>query len=357
MKKVRQFAVILFIGFLLFELIGCASQNNVLREWESDSKFHWYANSLYIKKGKHNFSWEVDVFPTETTMGEKIQKCTVCGYEGYIFLLQQTPKGFSFIPAGSYYMGSSKGYSDNKPANKVVIPNDFYISKHEITQAEWETLMGKNPSYFQGEEKIPLNNESQGNRPVEQVSWYDVLVYCNKRSIAEGFTPCYSIGGSTNPEDWGEIPNTRSEKWDTVICNWKANGYRLPTEAEWEYSARAGNLSTENVIYSGTNDISKLDDYAWFAKNSQRVTHEVGKKLENAFGLFDMSGNVLEWNWDLYTTSYNEEEDISIDGLYRVSRGGGYLSTAGSSSVFYRVGAIPSSRYANRGFRVVRITE
>ena len=136
MKKVRQFAVILFIGFLLFELIGCASQNNVLREWESDSKFHWYANSLYIKKGKHNFSWEVDVFPTETTMGEKIQKFTVCGYEGYIFLLQQTPKGFSFIPAGSYYMGSSKGYSDNgknstcvKPFSRTYFGNSSAISR------------------------------------------------------------------------------------------------------------------------------------------------------------------------------------------------------------------------------------
>jgi len=263
---------------------------------------------------------------------------------------------FVLIPAGTFQMGSIDGYDDNKPVHVVTITKPFYMGKYEVTQAEYK----KYCSYT--ESSSPSSSEGDGdNYPAYYVSWYDALVYCNKRSIAEGLTPCYSIKDSTNPEEWGELPTAWDDPlrdtWDVATCDFNANGYRLPTEAEWEYAARAGDNTVDSLTYSGTSDVNKLGDYAWYYDNS---THEVGTKKANAFGLYDMSGNVNEWCWNWFTSEYDENTEGgnnptgSSAGSYRVCRGGSWYYSANSASVFYRNYYGPNVRLNYLGFRVVR---
>ena len=188
-------------------------------------------------------------------------------------------------------------------------------------------------------------------------------MYCNKRSIAEGLTPCYSINDSTNPDDW-ELPtgvnDPLCDTWDAVTCDWNANGYRLPTEAEWEYAARAGDNTVDSLTYSGTSDVNELGKYAWHNRSSGNGTNEVGEKLPNAYGLYDMSGNVWEWCWNWITSSYDTETEGGSDptgpsaGSGRVLRGGAWSYSIEDCAVSYRGINSSSSRDHNYGFRVVR---
>ena len=221
---------------------------------------------------------------------------------------------------------------------------------HEVTQGEYKAIMGTNPSSFSSS---PASGEIQDNRPVECVSWYDCLVYCNKRSIAEGLTPCYSINGKTNPSDWGTVPTSSNATWNAATCNFSANGYRLPTEAEWEYLARGGNTSNSGqTTYSGSNTIG---DVAWYADNSGSKTHEVKKKQANAKGLYDMTGNVWEWCWDWYgTITTDTASSGASSGSNRVVRGGSWYCYAGICTVRYRNGYYPDARGNLIGFRLVR---
>jgi formylglycine-generating enzyme required for sulfatase activity len=170
-----------------------------------------------------------------------------------------------YIKGGIFEMGSSSDY-DNRA--KVTVKS-FYIGKYQVTQREWKDVMGNNPSGFEGD-----------NLPADSVNWFQAVEFCNKRSLIDGLTPAYRESG------------------DNIICDWNANGYRLPTEAEWEYAASGGGDE-----YKEFSKMDTLNKVSWNAYNTRGnlLTQPVGTKAANSFGLHDMLGNVWEWCWDKYT--------------------------------------------------------
>ncbi|HOY85321.1 MAG TPA: SUMF1/EgtB/PvdO family nonheme iron enzyme [Candidatus Syntrophosphaera sp.] len=252
------------------------------------------------------------------------------------------PNNFILVEGGSFQMGSNDD-SDQKPVHQVTL-SSFWIGKYEVTQKEWQEVMGSNPSNWKGD-----------NLPVESVSWYAILKYCNLRSIVVGLTPVYSISGSTNPANWGDVPTSNNATWNAVTCNWSANGYRLPTEAEWEFSARGGTQS-KGYKYSGSNDIGSV---AWYYDNSGRKTHEVGTKTANELGIHDMSGNVWEWCWDWYDSGYYAKSPVldprgAGSSSRRVLRGGSWLGNDFDWRVAFRNNSSPDNSYNEVGLRLAR---
>lgn len=253
----------------------------------------------------------------------------------------------AYVPGGTFSMGRTSGIgnSNELPVHDVAI-SPFYIGKYEVKQSEWLDIMGSNPSNFTGDL----------NRPVERINWYSALVYCNKRSIAEGLVPVYSINSSTNPDNWGAVPmSSANPTWDAAVCDWTVNGYRMPTEAEWEYAAR-GAQNTPDYLYSGNNDISIV---AWFGGNAGGRTQPVGTKLENGLGIFDMSGNVNEWCWDWFNTDYYTYSPVNNPagpsfGSLRVLRGGCWNYPSENCRLAYRNSIVPNYYSMYYGLRLVR---
>ena len=234
-------------------------------------------------------------------------------------------KDMALIPAGTFTMGDAKSKNADEAPHEVTL-SAFYMDKCEVTQAEFAAVMGQNPSRFQND-----------NAPVERIRWTDAALYCNKRSQAEGLKPCYT------PRTWE--------------CDFEADGYRLPTEAEWEYACRAG--SKGKFYFDGTE--KQLSDYAWLRNNSDDRTNPVGKKKANAFGLFDMYGNVCEWCNDFYEAKPAGGKDPKgpAKGAKRVLRGGSWQDRPKNITSSFRKADDPATAdicqgYDTYGFRCVR---
>ncbi len=241
--------------------------------------------------------------------------------------------GMVLVTGGTFTMGSTNSLDYASPTHSVTL-SSFYIGKTEVTQGQWKAVMGSNPSYFPG---------VGDSGPVETVSWYSCISYCNKLSIKEGKTPVYSIDGNTSPSSWTS---------GTIVFDTTAKGYRLPTEAEWEYAAKGGN-QTHNYTYSGSNDSNVV---AWHYSNSGNTTHTVGAKASNELGLYDMSGNVYEWCWDwygAYSSTAQTNPTGASSGSYRLLRGGSWYNFYNFCRVSYRNGDYPGSYGNVIGFRVV----
>jgi formylglycine-generating enzyme required for sulfatase activity len=234
----------------------------------------------------------------------------------------------ALIPAGEFLMGSpdsdSDAYPPEMPQHPVRITQAFYLGVHEVTQGQYRAVTGQNPSHFKGSDELP----------VEQVSWNDAIAFCNKLSEREGLKPYYSLDGAVQPG--GE-------------------GYRLPTEAEWEYACRAGSTTR----FSFGDDAASVGEYAWYAGNSGSKTQPVGQKRPNAWGLYDMHGNVWEWCWDGYDESYYRQSPVADPGgpaqaAGRVDRGGSWRRSPRFCRSANRSRLAPRNRNSRLGFRVAR---
>ncbi len=241
------------------------------------------------------------------------------------------------IPKGTFQMGSPPSEEnsrdneiqrDNKRQHEVTLTRDYYLGAFEVTQVQYEKVMGKNPSYFQGDnvaERHPQTGQrikevDSSNHPVEAVSWEDAVEFCLRLS---------------------ELPEEKSA----------GRVYRLPTEAEWEYACRAGSTTA----FSFGDEPDSLDDYAWFSNNSDFKTHPVGEKKPNAWGLYDMHGNVLEWCSDRYAEYPKDtvsDPSGPREGVIRVNRGGSWLNEAAFCRSSRRGKFHPANRSGDFGFRV-----
>jgi len=248
-------------------------------------------------------------------------------------------QGFGSLGENSGYVGPSKclidlmgspeseeGRSDRETQHAVSISRGFSLGSTEVTQGLYASVMRKNPSHF---------SSCGDDCPVENVSWYNAVKFANALSKREGLEECHRVSGKT-------------VTWPRGL---DCRGYRLPTEAEWEYAARGG----EDTLYSGTNDVKAA---GWTISNAGGKTHAVGGKAENAWGLYDMTGNVYEWVWDWYQSDY--QSDISVDpvgpqsGSRRVYRGGSWFYTPRFARVSYRYRFSPTTAINNLGFRLAR---
>ncbi len=240
------------------------------------------------------------------------------------FLDEVIPANFKFIKGGTFKL-------DNK---YPVTVGDFYLSKYLVTQTDYVKTTGKtNPSNFKDNDQ----------NPVEQVTWFDAIVYCDLLNVKAGFAKVYDKDGNLLDMD-GKITTDITKVW----------GFRLPTEAEWEYAAGGG--SENRTIFSGTNNENELGDYAWYDKNSKEKTHPVGLKKPNQLGLYDMSGNVWEWCYDRYS-DYSQQPQINpigpSDGPLRVLRGGSWHFRAIISRVAIRFNNSPDGNWNRGGFRLL----
>ncbi len=258
-------------------------------------------------------------------------------------MMNVTTISLTEVPGGTFSMGRTKGAGDpdELPVHQVTL-SAYKIAPTETKYRDWRCLMG-NSAYA-------VNDTV----PVFKVSWYEALVYCNLRSLAENLTPCYTIGGKTNPDDWGSIPTFFNAVWDAVVCNWNANGYRLPTEAEWEYAAR-GATNDPDYLYAGSDSLFQV---GWFFDNCEAF-HCSGCLQGNGLGLKDMSGNLWEWCWDRYDSLYYNVSPVSNPkgpntGIWRILRGGGYKSGEKCCRVAERDFSAPYYRHDCVGLRVVR---
>jgi formylglycine-generating enzyme required for sulfatase activity len=269
---------------------------------------------------------------------------TVCPAGGW-------PPGWVCVNPGTFTMGSPQGEIGRYPEERqhmVTMTRPFWMQATEVTQGQWQSAMGNNPAIHKG---------CGSNCPVEAVSWFDGVLYANALSTRDGLTPCYE-----KPSGGVFDANAAAAK---VAPTWRLGldcpGYRLPTEAEWEYTARAG---TTTGFFSGdpsTTMCSPLDaalDVAgWYCANSGNNTHAPGTKRANAWGIYDMHGNVWEWVWDWaapYGTAPVTDPIGPSSGTQREARGGSFYAAPYSCRSALRGPGVPDSTYNDTGFRLAR---
>jgi len=263
------------------------------------------------------------------------------------------PENFVLVHGGSFKMGDSSdsgkkdnGDNDETPENLVVVKS-FWISKYELTQKEWLEITNDNPSINKG-----------SKLPVEKISWYDAVEYCNKKSKFEGLTPCYKISKfKKDPKNTNEFDDV---KW-VVRLNKKGNGYRLPTEEEWEYAARYidGKIWTPGSNFSGAAKsymhADENNKVAWYSANSEGSTHEIGSKDPNKLDIYDMSGNVWEWCWSTFDRYPRNTDKVDIyNKNFHVLRGGAWDYDDKYCRVTNRTGHGSNLRSGHYGVRLVR---
>ncbi len=279
------------------------------------------------------------------------------------------PEDLVLMPAGSFVMGNatnvfpaSEGYYDERPQHTVSV-GAFYMGKFEVTKTQWDAvyLWATNNGYN-------FDNVGSGkaaDHPVQKVSWYDAVKWCNAYSEKDGRTPCYTVSGSVY----------RTGTHSAVACDWTARGYRLPAEAEWEYAARGG-VANHRFTWSGGDTIDHSlalyfgypSAYAYdlgyegydtnYMAGAYPYTSPVGSFAGNGYGLRDMAGNVWEWCWDwydgnYYSTSPGTDPRGPATGSRRVNRGGGWYDYADHHRVAHRAGSLPDGKRTELGFRVV----
>jgi len=281
-----------------------------------------------------------------------------------------TPSGMALIPAGSFTMGDSfnEGFSNERPTNSVYV-SACYMDRYVVTKSLWDTVKTYNGG--NGYSYDNIGSGKAANHPVHTINWYDIVKWCNARSQRDGLTPCYyNEGGLTTVYKTGT---------GTPYPKWNANGYRLPTEVEWEKAARGGAsghrfpwAGTDNITHSRANYFSSTDDaydtsptsgfHPSFQSGGYPYTSPVGYFAANGYGLYDMAGNVLEWCWDWYDDNWysnagakqNDTRGPTGPLIYRVLRGGNWIYTAAGTRCAYRNNLTPSTAGNHYGFRCVR---